>query len=113
LAMCVVAALSMAIGLSAVGQIARMSTLVTFGALTAYIMLHLSVMYRLGLRGGSSARVFAHYISPVLGTGLLGYALWKTSTDAKVLGLSWMALGTLVACVLRRRGRTLETADGF
>jgi amino acid transporter len=112
-ALSVVTALSIIIGLTAVDHIATMTTLVTFGALTAYILLHVSVLYRFGVRGGSARKVFAHCISPVVGAGLLGYALWETTTNAKVLGLSWLAVGLLVAAVLRRRGTSLDTADGF
>ncbi|KQX74182.1 APC family permease [Aeromicrobium sp. Root472D3] len=112
-ALTVVTVLSIIIGLTAVGHIAEMTTLVTFGALTAYILLHISVLYRFGVLGGSDRKIFAHCISPVIGGGLLGYALWETTTDAKVLGLSWLAAGLLVAFVLGRRGTSLDTADGF
>lgn len=111
-AMLTVAALSLAIGILAVGQIEILTLMVTFGALTAYILLHISVIIHFGIRNGSK-KVFTHWISPILGIIVLGYALVSTSDLAKIVGLSWIAIGLIIAFVLRRSGRSLETPDGL
>ncbi len=111
-AMLAVAVLSLVIGIVAVGQIEILTFMVTFGALTAYILLHVSVIVHFGIRG-RSRNVFLHWISPILGVSVLGYALFSTSELAKVVGVSWLALGLVIAFVLRRAGRSLETHEGL
>ena len=109
-AMIAVAALSLLIGVAAVGQIEILTFMVTFGALTAYILLHVSVIIHFGIRGRSK-KIFSHWISPILGIAVLGYALISTSELAKIVGISWLIIGVVIALVLRRSGRTLETQD--
>ena len=111
-AMIIVTILTAIIGVLGVGQIDVIVTMVTFGALTAYILLHISVIIHFGVRQ-SSRKYFIHWISPVLGIVVLGYALYSTNILAKIIGISWLAVGTLVAFMLKRAGRTLETEDGL
>lgn len=109
-AMVAVAILSVIIGVVAVGQIEILVTMVTFGALTAYILLHISVIINFGIKE-SSKHIFVHWISPILGIAVLGYALISTNDLAKIVGVSWLVLGAIIALVLRRAGRSLETED--
>ncbi|MEO7122086.1 MAG: APC family permease [Lacisediminihabitans sp.] len=109
-AMVVVAIVSVILGVVAVGQIEILTTMVTFGALTAYILLHISIIVDFGIRG-SSKHIFIHWISPIIGIVVLGYALWSTNVLAKIVGLSWIVVGILIALLLRRFGRTLETDE--
>ena len=112
-AMIVVTILTAVIGVLAVGQIELIVTMVTFGALTAYILLHISVIIHFGIRQ-SSKKYFIHWISPVLGIAVLGYALYSTNVLAKV---HWHLLAThrndRRAHPRKRTGRTLETEDGL
>ena len=108
--MIVVTILTAVIGVLAVGQIELIVTMVTFGALTAYILLHISVIIHFGIRR-SSKKYFMHWISPILGIAVLGYALYSTNILAKIIGISWLVIGTIVALILKRTGRTLETED--
>ena len=109
-AMIVVALVSAAIGVIAVGQIEIMTTMVTFGALTAYILLHVSVIVDFGFRQ-KSKKIFMHWISPIIGIAILGYALLSTSELAKIVGICWLIVGAIIAVVLRVKGRSLETED--
>ncbi len=111
-AMILVTILTAIIGVLAVGQIDLIVTMVTFGALTAYILLHISVIQQFGIRA-KSKKFFLHWISPLIGIAVLGYALYSTNENAKIVGLSWLVIGAIVALVLKRSGRTLETEDGL
>ena len=82
--MIVVTILTAVIGVLAVGQIELIVTMVTFGALTAYILLHISVIIHFGIRQ-SSRKYFIHWISPILGIAVLGYALYSTNVLPKSL----------------------------
>ena len=102
-AMLLIAGLSLVIGLVGSQHSTLLITLVTFGALTAYILLHLAVLWHLGIRG-SQRSWFAHVVSPVLGAAVLVYALWSADTNAKILGLAWMGVGVLLAVFHLVRG---------
>lgn len=108
-AMLFIAGLSLVIGVIGTQEQALLTTLVTFGALTAYILLHVAVLVHFGIRGRST-KVFTHWVSPVIGSAVLVYALWSADVHAKVLGVCWMALGILIAGYFRFSGR-LETPD--
>ncbi len=103
-AMLLVAGLSLVVGVVGAEYSTLLVTLVTFGALTAYILLHISVLWHLGIHGRERS-TFSHVLSPVVGAAVLAYALWSADPHAKVLGLSWMAVGVVIAAVHRRRGR--------
>lgn len=99
-----IAVLSLAIGIFGAEHQGLLTTLVTFGALTAYILLNIAVFYRFALIDRSS-RLLLHWVSPVLGTIILAYALWHADVNAQVLGSIWMLVGVVVAFVLRASGR--------
>lgn len=105
-ALLLIAGLALVVGIVGTTQQELLTTLVTFGALTAYILLNVAVILRFGFVERSRA-VFVHWISPMLGIFVLGYALLHTSTLTKVLGVSWLLIGTAVAvfwAVRRRNG---------
>jgi amino acid transporter len=104
LAIMAVAMASLFIAFAGVAYLDVMVTLVTFGALTAYILLHVAVISHFHRKGG--AGLFRHRISPLIGIALLSYALWTTNVNAKILGVIWMAGGVLVSVRLRRRDRS-------
>jgi amino acid transporter len=99
-----IALLSLVIGIAGTQEEELLTTLVTFGALTAYILLHIAVLVHFGVRG-RSRKVLVHWVSPVIGAAVLLYALWNADTNAKILGLSWLTIGILIATCLRLSGR--------
>ncbi len=109
-AMLLIAGLSLVIGLVGTEQQALLTTLVTFGALTAYVLLHVAVLVDLGVRG-RSRNVLTHWISPVVGSAVLVYALWNADVHAKVLGVSWLVVGCVLAVCFRTTGRIRPAAE--
>jgi amino acid transporter len=101
-AILLVAALSTTIGIIAVNAADLVTSLVTFGSLTAYLLLHVAVMRHFAAVPGRRA-LFRHWISPVLGLIILSYALWSASIEAKVLAGVWMIVG-IVGQRLASRG---------
>jgi amino acid transporter len=107
-----VAAVSLVLGLyfnSRSDGISLLSTLVNFGALTAFLALHVSVVWHYAGREGSR-RWWAHVISPVLGFAILAYVLINAQLQAKWLGLIWFAIGVAVLAALMAMGRRPELA---
>jgi amino acid transporter len=80
------------------------TTLVNFGALTAFIVLHISVIVHHKIRGGSSDN-WRHLIVPVMGVVLLGFVVIKANVAAQQVGLTWAGLGIIVLLVLIISGR--------
>jgi amino acid transporter len=91
-AILLVALLSTAIGIVALAKSDLVTSIVTFGSLTAYVLLHVAVMRYFSRRGGRTAW-FAHRLSPILGIAILLYALWSASVDAKLISGIWLAVG--------------------
>ncbi|MGZ6780693.1 MAG: APC family permease, partial [Mycobacterium sp.] len=109
-AMVMIAALALAIGIFGVGQASLLTTLVTFGALLSYILMHFSVINHFARRS-RSRRWFTHLISPLLGAAILTVALWDADANAKIVGIAWLCIGVAVGAYLRWRGRSLQVAD--
>ena len=101
-AILLVGGLTLVLGLFFVGQISLISSLVNFGALTAFLLLHVSVVshYRVRTR---SANWFLHVVVPVVGFLIIGYVLLNAGTAAQVGGLVWLAVGVAVLLYYRHR----------
>ena len=102
-AILLVGGLTLLLGLVFVGQIGTISSLVNFGALTAFLLLHLSVMSYYGIRQ-RSRNVFLHWVAPALGFVIIAYVLWNAEPAAKIGGIIWLALGALVLLYYTSRG---------
>jgi amino acid transporter len=89
--------------------ISLLSTLVNFGALTAFLALHVSVVWHYVGRQGSH-RWWSHLVAPVIGFAILAYVLINAQLQAKWLGLIWFALGIVILVVLVTLGRRPELA---
>ncbi|MGH3328558.1 MAG: hypothetical protein ACRDPT_12315 [Streptomycetales bacterium] len=75
-----------------------------FGALTAFLLLHVSVLGYYVVKGGSRAP--RHLVVPVCGLLILGYVMWSANVAAQLTGLTWLGVGILLAVGLRAAGRT-------
>ena len=85
--------------------ITTLSTLVNFGALTAFLALHVSVVWHyVGRRG--SRRWWSHLVAPVIGFAILAYVLVNAQVYAQTLALIWFVVGLVIMVVLVASGRT-------
>ncbi len=90
-----------------VGQVEFLSTLVNFGALFAFLLLHVSVaVYHLIKRRQHTYGM--HLVVPLIGFVIIGYVLYNADTHAKIGGLVWLAVGVVVIVVRRLTGRATE-----
>ena len=105
-----VAVVSLAVGLvmaALTNGITLLSTLVNFGALTAFLALNVSVVVHYVVRQGSR-NWWKHLVVPVIGFVILAYVLVNAQLEAKYLGIIWFALGVVVLLVLLAMGRRPE-----
>ncbi|WP_197379302.1 APC family permease [Mycolicibacterium mengxianglii] len=102
-AILVVSALSIVLVLFFVGQIGLISSLVNFGALFAFCLLHISVAwYYLGRK--KSKNYLLHLVVPALGFVIIAYVLFNADALAKIGGVVWLAIGAVVFIINRVRG---------
>ena len=106
----VVAAISLALGLymnSRDDGITLLSTLVNFGALTAFLLLHVSVVWHfIGRR--KSHDYWRHLAVPVIGFGILLFVIINAQVAAQRLGFVWLAVGVAILIFLMVTGREPE-----
>ena len=89
-----VSGVSLLVGLLFADRIDDLTRIVNFGALTGFVLLHLSVInhYFFRMRSGDWLR---HLIFPLIGLLIIIYVLYEMDRAAMVLGLSWIAIGVL------------------
>ena len=96
----VAAAVSLLIGLLFAGHTDDLSRIVNFGALAAFLLLHVSVVnhHFIGRRSGDWLR---HLILPAAGFLVIAYVLYHMDRAAKIMGACWLLLGATYYAVLR------------
>ncbi|QIQ02890.1 APC family permease [Streptomyces liangshanensis] len=84
----------------------KLVSVVNIGALSAFVLLHASVVGWFAVRRAEGApRWFAHVVLPVVGAAILVAVIVEASGTAQVVGAIWLAVGLLVLVVQRGRGR--------
>jgi amino acid transporter len=107
-----VAAVSLALGLymnSRDDGISLLSTLVNFGALSAFLVLHVAVVVHFVVRQ-KSRDWWRHLVVPVLGFAILFYVVINAKVAAQHLGFAWLGIGVVVLVFLLATGRKPELA---
>ncbi|MET7392398.1 APC family permease [Dactylosporangium sp. NPDC005572] len=103
----VVAVVSLALGLymwSRDDGITLLSTLVNFGAMTAFLALHVSVFWHHVVRNGSRDWL-RHLVFPLIGFAILLYVVINAKVAAQMLGFTWLGIGVVILVVLYATGR--------
>jgi amino acid transporter len=94
-----VAGISLVVGLFFSGHIDDLSRVVNFGALTGFMLLHLSVINHHFLRQRSRDWI-RHLVFPLAGFLVIGYVLYQMDSAAKIMGACWLAVGVVYYLVL-------------
>ncbi|WAL76215.1 hypothetical protein OU787_00220 [Kitasatospora sp. YST-16] len=85
--------------------ITLLSTLVNFGALTTFLVLHVAVVVHYLVRN-RSRDYWRHLIAPVIGFAILAYVVVNANIAAQRLGFVWLLVGAVVLTGLVVTGRT-------
>ncbi len=102
--------LSVAIGLYMAWRtdgIALLSSLINFGALTAFLVLHVAVVWHYLIRK-RSRNVWSHLLMPAAGFAILAYVVINADVAAQRLGFVWIGVGVVVLIGLYAAGRRPE-----
>ncbi|WP_346535606.1 APC family permease [Micromonospora sp. DPT] len=84
--------------------ITLLSSLINFGAMVAFLVLHVCVVVHHLIRRRSH-NWWAHLVMPAVGFVILAYVVINANIAAQRLGLAWLALGVLVLAGLYATGR--------
>jgi len=105
-----VAGVSLGVGLFFSERVDDLTRVVNFGALTSFVLLHLSVInhYFHRQRSGDWLR---HIVFPMMGLAIILYVLYEMDRAAKILGAGWIAVGVvyyLILALLSKKPVVLE-----
>ena len=99
-----VAAITLVLGLTMIGRLELLVSLVNFGALFGFLMLHLSVVIHFMWRG-PSRRWIMHLVVPSVGFVVISYVLFNAEAMAQIAGSVWLTTGIIVLVMFKMRGQ--------
>jgi len=102
-----VALVSLGLGLYMASRddgVTLLSSLINFGAMTAFLVLHVSVFWHYVVRQGSRDWL-RHIVVPALGFAILAAVVWNAKVAAQLLGFTWLGIGVVILVVLYAIGR--------
>jgi amino acid transporter len=103
-AILLVATIHLGLGLVIANQLELLASMVNFGALSGFLMLHLSVIVHFTWRQKSRDWLW-HLLVPLTGFAIIGYVLLNMAVQAKVAGIAWLMVGIVALMALRRTSR--------
>jgi amino acid transporter len=89
-------------------RIDELTSIVNFGALCGFLLLHVSVVAYFGI-GRRSRAWFLHWVVPICGIVVVGAVLSGMSELALEVGMAWLAIGVAYGIALAIRGRAALT----
>jgi amino acid transporter len=99
----VATAVSLAVALVLRDRIELLVSLVSFGALTGFALLHVSVLMH--FKRHAQRRLFAHVVSPALGIAVVAVLIWCMQPAALAVGSCWLVAGLFYGALLHLRRR--------
>lgn len=110
-AVLLVSAATLAISLMVVDRLDLLFSLVSFGALCGFLMVHLSVLTHHAWRN-RSPRWITHVVVPILVLAIIGYVLFNLDPQAKIFGTLWLTIGAAGLVFLKARDATPGSSYG-
>jgi hypothetical protein len=101
----VTSVISIAVALATRYHLDELTSIINFGALSGFLLLHVSIIVLFWFKG-RSGRWVVHLLVPVAGIVVVLAVLSGMSSLAMTLGLSWLIVGFVYGTVLTKRRRT-------
>jgi amino acid transporter len=95
-----VAAVTLVLGIGMVNNLELLTSMVSFGALLGFLLLHSSVIGHFAWRG-KSRDWLRHWLAPGIGFLIIAYVLWNAEANAKMAGTLWLLAGAILFGALR------------
>jgi amino acid transporter len=100
-----VAGVTLVLGTLLADQFELLTSMVSFGALVGFLMVHASVIAHFIVAKKSRAW-FSHLVMPLVGAAIVLYVLVNAEWNAKLAGGVWLAIGVCVLIWFRLSGRS-------
>ncbi|SFG16567.1 APC family permease [Sporolactobacillus nakayamae] len=81
-------------------QLGKLASVVNFGALSSFIIIHLAVINYF-LFKKKSKQYFQHLVMPLIGMLVIGFVWWELDPLAKEMGFIWIAIGIIYLIFLK------------
>jgi len=81
-------------------KIADLTSVINFGALTSFLVLHITVITYFVIKQHSK-NILKHLVSPILGFLVIFYVWINLNLHAKILGAAWILIGIIYYIVLK------------
>jgi amino acid transporter len=104
--MLVAALISLAIALAMRDLVDELASIVNFGALSGFLLLHISVLSKFAI-GQRSKNWIAHWLVPLAGIAVVLAVFTGMARLAMELGISWLVVGTVYGLILKARHRAV------
>jgi amino acid transporter len=95
-----IAAITLVLSLWLIDRLELLTSMVSFGALVGFLLLHASVVAHF-VWHERSRDWLRHLASPVMGFLIIAYVLWNAETNAKIAGGCWLVAGAGLFVTLR------------
>ena len=105
-----VAVLSLLICYLFIDAVDILTSLINFGALSGFMLLHLTVINHYWRRQ-KSGQFVRHLLCPVIGFVIVAAIMYNMGVDAQKLGLIWIALGLVYLFFLNKLGASTALPD--
>ena len=105
-----VCVISIIMGAIFVNKVNVLSSIVNFGALISFCVIHISVI-NYYIRKEHSKDYFKYLISPIIGFLIIAYVLVNMDILAKVIGISWFIVGLIYYLILLRTKKSIDLGD--
>jgi amino acid transporter len=102
--MLVTSVISLGVGLVMEYRLDDLASIVNFGALSGFLLLHTAVLVRFAIKQ-RSRRIVAHWIVPICGFVVVLAVFTGMSGLAAKVGLTWLAAGLIYGAVLKVKNR--------
>lgn len=102
-----VAGISVILGFVFIGGIDVLASLVNFGALSAFLLLNISVFYHFMVKK-KSKDFFRYLILPLIGFIIVGFVWVNFNASTQILGFSWLSVGVVIAIILAVKGKNTD-----
>ncbi len=101
-----VAIVSFIVAMMFSAHLGTLTSLVNFGALTGFILLHLSVINYFIIRKKSS-NYLNFLILPIIGLLIIGYVWYSLESIAKIFGFSWVVIGIVYMLIINAKNKKI------
>ncbi|WP_431495215.1 APC family permease [Pseudomonas brassicacearum] len=105
-----VAVLSLLICYLFIDAVDTLTSLVNFGALSGFMLLHITVINHYWRRQ-QSGQLIRHLICPLIGFVIVAAIMYNMGVAAQKLGLIWIAAGVVYLCALNKFGNPTAVPD--